>query len=144
MWTGSHMLVWGGSEPNGDTNTGGRYLKLNTRRVAPPRTRKIPAGEVTRLLQAWGQGDATARDELIPVVYGELRRRAAAHRRHERRDHTLHPTDLIHETYLRLCAQNPAWQNRDQFLGVASQLMRRILVDHARARARSSAGAACA
>jgi RNA polymerase sigma factor (TIGR02999 family) len=108
--------------------------------VSPTRTRKISAGEVTGLLQAWGQGDPTARDRLIPVVYGELRRRAAARLRHERPGHTLHPTDLVHETYLRLCAQNPAWQNRDQFFAVASRLMRRILVDYARARSAAKRG----
>ena len=106
------------------------------------RTRSIPAGQVTRLLKAWRQGDATARDELIPVVYGELRRRAAARLRHERAGHSLHPTDLVHETYLRLCAQDPAWQNREQFFAVASHLMRRILVDHARARGRERTGRA--
>lgn len=108
--------------------------------MATTRTRSIPAGQVTRLLRAWRQGDATARDELIPVVYGELRRRAAARLRHERAGHSLHPTDLVHETYLRLCAQNIAWQNREQFFGVASHLMRRILVDHARARAAAKRG----
>ena len=108
--------------------------------MSPTRTRKISAGEVTGLLQAWGQGDPTARDRLIPVVYGELRRRAAARLRHERPGHTLHPTDLVHETYLRLCAQNPAWQNRDQFFAVASRLMRRILVDYARARSAAKRG----
>jgi RNA polymerase sigma factor (TIGR02999 family) len=108
--------------------------------VPPTRARSIPPGQVTRLLQAWSQGDATARDRLIPVVYGELRRRAAAHLRHERSAHTLHPTDLVHETYLRLCAQNPAWQNREQFFAVASRLMRRILVDHARARSAAKRG----
>jgi RNA polymerase sigma factor (TIGR02999 family) len=108
-----------------------------------PRSRapsNVPAGEVTRLLQAWNEGDAAARDRLIPVVYDELRRRAAAHLRRERRDHTLRPTDLVHETYLRLCEQNSAWQNRDQFFGVASRLMRRILVDHARARGAAKRG----
>jgi RNA polymerase sigma factor (TIGR02999 family) len=108
--------------------------------VAPPRTPGIAAGEVTRLLQAWGEGDATARDRLIAVVYAELRRRAAGHLRHERRGHTLRPTDLVHETYLRLCNQNAAWENRDQFFGVASRLMRRILVDHARSRAAAKRG----
>ena len=92
------------------------------------------------MLQAWGKGDAGARDQLIPVVYGELRRRAAAHLRHERPGHTLHPTDLVHETYLRLWAQNPAWQNRDQFFAVASRLMRRILVDHARKKGAAKRG----
>jgi len=100
----------------------------------------IPAGEVTRLLRAWGEGDETARDRLIPVVYQALRKRAAAHLRHERRGHTLRPTDLVHETYLRLCDQNAAWENREQFFGVASRLMRRILVDHARARAAAKRG----
>ena len=104
--------------------------------AAPP----LGAGEVTRLLQAWRDGDEVARDLLIPLVYAELRRRAAGHLRRERRGHTLRPTDLVHETYLRLCAQNPAWQNRDQLFGVASRLMRRILVDHARARAAAKRG----
>lgn len=97
-------------------------------------------GAVTRLLQAWSRGDAQARDELMPVVYGELRRRAAAYMRRERPGHTLRPTDLVHETYLRLCAQNAGFKNREQFFGVASNLMRRILVDHARARAAAKRG----
>ena len=87
------------------------------------------------MLQAWQGGDETARERLIPFVYQELRRRAAGYLRHERRGHTFRPTDLVHETYLRLCAQNAAWENREQFFGVACRLMRRILVDHARARA---------
>ncbi len=101
----------------------------------------IPAGEVTRLLKAWGEGDESARDRLIPIVYRELRKRAAGHLRHERPGQTLMPTDLVHEAYLRLCAQNAAWQNREQFFAVASQLMRRILVDHARARGALKRGA---
>ena len=95
---------------------------------------------MTRLLQAWRNGDDFARDRLIPLVDQELRRRAAGYLRRERRGHTLRPTDLVHETYLRLCAQNPAWQNREQLFGVASRLMRRILVDHARARAAAKRG----
>ena len=95
---------------------------------------------MTRLLEAWRGGDEIARDRLVPLIYQELRRRAAGHLRRERRGHTLRPTDLVHETYLRLCAQNPAWQNRDQLFGVASRLMRRILVDHARARLASKRG----
>jgi RNA polymerase sigma factor (TIGR02999 family) len=109
--------------------------------VVPTRAPQIPPGEVTRLLHAWGQGDEGARDRLLPVVYRELRRRAAGHLRHERSGHTLRPTDLVHETYLRLCDQNAAWQNREQFFGVASRLMRRILVDHARRRAAAKRGA---
>lgn len=104
-----------------------------------PRT--PPAGSVTGLLQAWGQGDLQARDELVRVVYDELRRRAAAYLRRERPGHTLRPTDLVHEAYLRLCAQHASFGNRDQFFGVASRLMRRILVDHARARATAKRGA---
>ena len=103
-------------------------------------TPRLGAGEVTRLLQAWRDGDDVARDRLIPLVYQELRRRAAGYLRRERRGHTLRPTDLVHETYLRLCAQNPLWQNREQLFGVASRLMRRILVDHARARAAAKRG----
>lgn len=101
----------------------------------------VPAnGEVTRLLRAWSGGDEDARDRLMPLVYQELRRRAAGQLRRERRGHTLRPTDLVHETYLRLCAQNAAWQNRDQLFAVASRLMRRILVDHARKRAAGKRG----
>ena len=91
--------------------------------------------DVSALLQAWGQGHVEARDRLMEVVYQELRRRAAAYLRRERAGHTLQPTALVHEAYLRLVDQNAAaWQNRAQFFGVASQIMRRILVDRARAR----------
>jgi RNA polymerase sigma factor (TIGR02999 family) len=108
--------------------------------VPPPPPPRIPSGEVTRLLLAWGQGDDAARDRLLPIVYEELRRRAVSHLRHERRGHTLRPTEVVHEAYLRLCQQDAAWQNREQFFGVASRLMRRILVDHARARAAAKRG----
>jgi RNA polymerase sigma factor (TIGR02999 family) len=101
-----------------------------------------PADAVTRLLQAWSRGDVHARNELMPMVYAELRRRAAAHLRRERPDHTLRPTDLLHEAYLRLCAQNAGFKNRDHFFGVASRLMRRVLVDHARARSAAKRGKA--
>jgi RNA polymerase sigma factor (TIGR02999 family) len=87
------------------------------------------------LLRAWGRGDVQARDDLVPLVYRELRRRAAGYLRQERRDHTLEPTALVHEAFLRLVGQDRiAWQNRAQFFGVAAQMMRRILVDHARGR----------
>jgi RNA polymerase sigma factor (TIGR02999 family) len=90
---------------------------------------------VTELLRAWSGGDADARDRLLPLVYDELRRRAAAYLRRERRGGTLQPTALVHEAYLRLVDQRrAAWQNRAQFLGVAAEMMRRILVDRARAR----------
>jgi RNA polymerase sigma-70 factor (ECF subfamily) len=90
--------------------------------------------DVSGLLQAWGRGDLDARDRLVPLVYQELRRRAAAHLRRERIGLTLQPTALVHEAFLRLIKQDhPAWKNRSQFLGVASQMMRRVLVDRARA-----------
>jgi len=86
------------------------------------------------LVRAWGRGNLQARDDLLPLVYRELRRRAAVYLRDERRDHTLQPTALVHEAYLRLIGQERvAWQNRAHFFGIASQMMRRILVDHARA-----------
>jgi RNA polymerase sigma factor (TIGR02999 family) len=95
----------------------------------------LPTKDITALLHAWAGGDAGARDELMPLVYSDLRRRAAAYMRRERRNHTLEPTALVHEAYLKLVDQRrAAWQNRGQFFGVASQMMRRILVDRARAR----------
>jgi RNA polymerase sigma-70 factor (ECF subfamily) len=89
-------------------------------------------GQVTRLLRASSEGDRAAEAELIPLVYGELRRRAASYMRLERPDHTLQPTALVHEAYLKLVGQDADWQNRAHFFGVAAQQMRRILVDHAR------------
>jgi RNA polymerase sigma factor (TIGR02999 family) len=89
-------------------------------------------GGVSDLLRAWGQGDMRAREDLMPLVYRELRRRAGAYLRNERRNHTLQPTALVHEAYVRLVDQDVTWQNRAQFFGVAAQMMRRILVDHAR------------
>jgi RNA polymerase sigma-70 factor (ECF subfamily) len=94
-------------------------------------------GAVTRLLKAWQLGDLQARDDLVPLVYRELRRRAAAYLRRERRDHTLQPTALVHEAFVRLIGQNRvAWQSRAHFFAVAAQMMRRVLVDHARQRQR--------
>jgi RNA polymerase sigma factor (TIGR02999 family) len=96
---------------------------------------EMPApGALTTLLQAWSRGDVSARDQLLPFVYAELHRRAASYLRHEEHGHTLQPTGLVHEAYIRLSEQNPGWKNREQFFAVASQMMRRILVDHARAR----------
>jgi RNA polymerase sigma factor (TIGR02999 family) len=92
--------------------------------------------ELTTLLRAWGQGDAAAGERLMPLVYDELRRLAASYLRKERPDHTLRPTALVHEAYLRLVGQQGGWQNRQQFFGVAAQMMRRVLVDHARSRRR--------
>jgi RNA polymerase sigma factor (TIGR02999 family) len=97
-----------------------------------------PSTTASRLLRAWGEGDLHARDDLLPLVYAELRRRAGAYLRQERADHTLQPTALVHEAFLRLIGQDRvAWQNRAHFFSVAAQMMRRILVDHARRRGRA-------
>jgi RNA polymerase sigma-70 factor, ECF subfamily len=90
-------------------------------------------GEVTRLLDAMHNGYPGAAEDLLNVVYGELRRLAAGYMRRERPGHILQTTALVHEAYLRLADQDVPWQNRSHFFGVAAQAMRRILVDHARA-----------
>jgi len=89
--------------------------------------------EVTLLLAEWAKGNQKALDDLTPLVYRELRRLAASYLRKERQGHTLQPTALVHEAYVRLVDQtNPTWQSRSHFFGVAARLMRQILVDHAR------------
>ncbi len=95
--------------------------------------REQAIAEVTSLLRAWNS-DAAARGDVLDLLYTELKRQAARHLRRERADHTLCTTALVHEGYLRLASQKGAWQNRHQFLAVASRMMRRILVDHARGR----------
>ena len=101
---------------------------------------RSPQG-ITQLLERWSQGDEEALDQLMPLVYGELHRLAGAYLRRERREHTLQPTALVNEAYLKLVRQrNIRWQNRAQFFGVAAQLMRRILVDHARANCATKRG----
>jgi len=91
--------------------------------------------DVTMLLNAWSDGKQDALDELMPVVYQELRKLARSYLRAERPEHTLQPTALVNEAYLRLVDQkNVRWENRRHFYGIAAQLMRRILVDHARKR----------
>lgn len=90
--------------------------------------------DVTLLLKRLSEGDKGVLHQLVPVVYGELHRLASSYMRHERPNHTLQTTALVHEAYLQLVDQKRAhWENRGQFFGVAAQLMRRILVDHARA-----------
>jgi len=90
--------------------------------------------EVTKLLFRLTDGDGEVLDELLPLVYAELRRLASSYLRRERQDHTLQPTALVHEAYIRMIDQTQAqWQNRAHFFGVAAQMMRRILIDHARA-----------
>ena len=97
--------------------------------------------EITRMLQEWSGGNRDALDALLPLVYEELHRQASRYLRRERRDHTLQTTALIHEAYLKLVDQREVnWQNRAHFFGIAAQMMRRILVDYAKARHREKRG----
>jgi len=101
-----------------------------------------PPPELTRLLDNWGQGDAEARDVLIPLIYTELRGIARRYLRRERPDHTLQSAALVNEAYLRMTRQEPGkFENRAQFFGFAAQMMRHILVDHARGRLAAKRGA---
>jgi len=97
--------------------------------------------DVTALLGDWSRGNKTALNQLLPLVYAELRRVAARQLRNERADHTLQPTALVNEVYIRLVDQRQVdWQNRAHFFGVSAQVMRRILVDHARRHGASKRG----
>ena len=105
-------------------------------------SRDAAPGEVTKLLRAWSAGDKDALEQLVPLVYGELRRCAGAYLRRERAGHTLQPTALVHEAYLKLVGGEPvAWKDRAHFYGVAARAMRQVLVDHARARTAEKRGA---
>ena len=95
---------------------------------------------VTRLLKEWGGGNKAALDELMPVVYQQLRKLASISLRSERPDHTLRATALVHEAYLRLVDADVAWQDRVHFFAVSARLLRRILVDHAKANRRQKRG----
>jgi RNA polymerase sigma factor (TIGR02999 family) len=97
--------------------------------------------EVTRLLQQWSDGQGQALDRLLPHIHSELRKLAASYLRRERPDHTLQPTALVNEAFLKLIDQRAVrWQNRAHFFGIAAQAMRRILVDHARTHATDKRG----
>ena len=99
------------------------------------------APDITQILQEWSDGKREALDELMPLVYEELRRQASNYLRRERPDHTLQTTALINEAYLKLVDQkNVKWQNRAHFFAIAAQAMRRILVDYARAKRREKRG----
>jgi len=101
----------------------------------------ISPQEVTQLLAAWGQGDRSALDRLLPLVHAELRRIARRQMSQERPGHTLQATALVNEAYLKLAGQQEfEWQNRAHFFAVAAQVMRHILIDHARAHAREKRG----
>ena len=98
-------------------------------------------GEITQLLAELSKGNRHAEAKLVPLVYNELRRLAGRYMRRERSDHTLQPTALVHEAYIRLVEQRGVnWQSRAHFFGVAAELMRRILVDHARSRQAAKRG----
>jgi len=98
--------------------------------------------QITRLLKQWGEGKGQALDELMPLVYGELKRLAGSYLRRERPDHTLQSAALVNEAYVRLIDQDQVqWQNRAHFFGIAAQMMRRILVDHARSHNAAKRGA---
>jgi RNA polymerase sigma factor (TIGR02999 family) len=99
---------------------------------APPAAGPDPSPDLTDLLRAAQAGDVSAQDAAARLVYGTLHDLAATCLRGERGDHTLQPTALVHEAYLRLLGQDAPWRNRSQFFGIAAQMMRRILVDHAR------------
>ena len=100
-----------------------------------------PSTNVTQLLREWSGGSGEALDKLIPIIYEELRARAAGYLRRERPGHTLQTTALVHEAYLRLVdARDVRWQNRAHFFAIAATVMRRILVDHARKRSASKRG----
>jgi RNA polymerase sigma factor (TIGR02999 family) len=99
------------------------------------------ANEITTLLKAWGRGDPTAFDRLMPLVYQQLRRLASGYMRHERGGHELQTTALVHEAYIRLAAaDDPDLQNRSHFYAVAARVMRRILVESARKRSSAKRG----
>jgi RNA polymerase sigma factor (TIGR02999 family) len=122
-------------------------VRIPLTRIAPAnRLTDIPAShpsrvplsdqpDITQLLIAWEQGDGTAAERLMPVIYDELHRQAARAMRRENEQHTLQATALVHEAWLRLADQQRVnWKNRAHFFGMAAQMMRRVLVDHARGR----------
>lgn len=111
--------------------------------MAPDETRdgEVPdAGSATVLLRRVGEGDASARASLFDLVYGELHRLARGHMRHQAPAHTLQPTALVHEAWMRLVDPDAAWKDREHFLSVASRAMRSVLVDHARRRGAKKRG----
>lgn len=114
---------------------------VGARRSAEPPAMQPPAGDLTRLLKAASGGERRDVDALLAAMYADVRRLAMSHLRTERRDHTLQPTALVHEAYLKLIEQRSTdWKDRAHFFGVASRIIRRILVDHAREKAAAKRG----
>jgi RNA polymerase sigma-70 factor, ECF subfamily len=114
----------------------GKWVQLGAQMTESPPERQL----VTRLLKEWGSGNKAALDELMPLVYQQLRKLASICLSSERPDHTLRATALVHEAYLRLVDADVAWQDRVHFFAVSARLLRRILVDHARAHHRQKRG----
>src|SRR4051794_4020739 len=111
---------------------------MSFKMTQPPESNKQ---NITQILREWGEGKREALDELVPLVYPELRRQAARYLRRERPGHTLQTTALINEAYLKLIDQNSVeWESRTHFFAIAAQAMRRILVDYAKARHRAKRG----
>lgn len=103
-----------------------------------------PSHRVTELLAGWSKGDPNSVETLFPLIYNELRRRAGSRLRRERRNHTLQVTGLVHEAYLRLVDQEATWQSRAHFFAIASEIMRRVLLDYAKQKQASKRGAGTA
>lgn len=109
--------------------------------MRPAPIRMNDSQDITEILRAWGDGKADAAEQLLPLVYKELRQLARSYMRRERADHTMSPTALVHEAYIRLVDQARVdWKNRAHFYGIAAQMMRRILIDYARAHATGKRG----
>jgi RNA polymerase sigma factor (TIGR02999 family) len=113
-----------------------RILTDTIAAAIPPADRQA----VTRLLSAWRSGDSRALERLTPLIYEELRNRARRYMKHERPGHTLQATAVVHEAFVKLLDMNVPWQDRAHFFAVAARQMRRILVDHAKARYRAKRG----
>ena len=110
-----------------------KSVRIRLRFSVPDMAELSPSNEVTALLIDWSNGDKAAYDKLVPLVHDELHRLAHRYMSHERPGHTLQTTALVDEAYLRLVDKEVDWQNRTHFFAIAAQVMRRILVDHARA-----------
>ena len=122
--------------PCGEKTKGRLRVLLTYERPMP-----ISTPEVTDLLQSWSRGDAAALERLVPLIFDDLRRMARRHLRGERDSHTLQPTALVHEVYLKLADQRSAdWQNREQFFAVTSLIMRRVLQDYGKGRQTAKRG----
>lgn len=132
-------------QTNGDILPGRDAIPPHRPARAHKSVRRDSSNQVTTLLCRWREGDREALEELMPLVYEELRRLAHHYLSRERSDHTLQSTALVHEAYLRLAGQNPPeWQNRAHFFGIAARIMRQILMEYARTRgAAKRGGGAC-